>query len=252
MERPKREPPARTAPIRDVRMMFRPAVTRDGRAAAAREPARSHEAPAPADGVDRGVGVAYRVLDDYLRRGRSAAERHGDEAARRDALPRDPQDFARRAVRYWADMMSMWVDYVTPLVPADAAFRPPWMPAEPGPPAPAPSRSDAESASRPGAAPLAAEQRLGVAVAVASSRPAEVVVDVHRPLAGARLVAQPLQPIDGSDEPAIREVKLAPADGGRLHVTVTIPPEQPAGVYLGAVFDAVTGEARGTLRVVLR
>ncbi len=237
-KRVRREAAARTAPIRDATMMFR----RAGPAVSGPVPSRSDAAAVPdpprADGARRAVDVAYRVLDEHLRRGRAAAETKAPGAERGDFAPKDAQDLLRRAVRYWADMLVMWVDFIGPQVPLEAILQ-----KVEGALGEAGAAGSPASPGSSGGAPVTVE--------VASPRPVQVSVDLPPGAAASNLGVQPLTALGDAGTRAI-DVTLSGGGAERLVVSISIGAEQPAGTYAGVVFDRALAEPRGTVRVVVR
>lgn len=109
-DRLRREPPARTQPIRDVPLIFRSPPERRP------EPMPGPNGPAAPNGrpsLETGVSTAYRVYDEYMRRGRDAARGFGGSWT--EAGPLSYGDMARRAMRYWSDAVGMMFDFAGPM-----------------------------------------------------------------------------------------------------------------------------------------
>jgi hypothetical protein len=113
-DRVKRVPPERTGPIRYIATAIRPPEEGLGY----RPPASG---PVSNSAVDSGVDTAYRVLDEYLYRGRQAAERishHPPNAPRgMPTMNRNLRDFTMDAARMWNYMLWSWLELL----------RPPWL-----------------------------------------------------------------------------------------------------------------------------
>ncbi|MDI1482487.1 hypothetical protein [Polyangium sp. y55x31] len=109
-DRLRRDPPARTQPIRDVPLIFRSPPERRP------EPMPGPNGPIPPNGhpsLEAGVSTAYRVYDEYMRRGRDAARGFG--GSWNEAGPLSYGDMARRAMRYWSDAIGMMFDFAGPM-----------------------------------------------------------------------------------------------------------------------------------------
>jgi hypothetical protein len=113
--------------------------------------------------VERGVETAYRVFEEYMRRGQIAAESQNDLSNGRNGMTNyrqypGPWDPTMSLMAPWWQLMQMWASGVAAFVPGGAAltnaFDPWW-----GRPAPGP--------------------RARLAVLVKSKSHAEVTVDLH-------------------------------------------------------------------------
>ncbi|HWP65053.1 MAG TPA: hypothetical protein VNO26_03960, partial [Candidatus Limnocylindria bacterium] len=93
--------------------------------------------------------------------------------------------------------------------------------------------------------------RLATVVRLAARQDVEVAVDVAPELADRTLTVQPLRSADPATAPIVG-VRLEPATATappRLHVA--IPPDQPAGTYVGVVVDDASGRFAGTVTVTV-
>jgi hypothetical protein len=89
--------------------------------------------------------------------------------------------------------------------------------------------------------------RARVRVEIASTRPAEVAVDLRPEAAGRRLVVQALRAVDPG-LPRLADVVIAADDGG-VTLRIRVPPDVPAGTYNGLVIDEDTSAPVGTVSV---
>ena len=275
----RRPVPEREHPVRAAATMFRPA----GPARAATD-----AGPAPTSGptrgfAERGVDNAYRVLDEYLRRGREAARAHEARSTEGDGMNTNERahdgradgatstastastmsvpDLTRKIVRAWSDMLYVWVDLVGPLaerVVADGAARPQgpdsawaredaaWREVAPTDGGGSASGSHAAAHAEDGAGGLSIE------VEVSSDKPARVQLDLARATSTSALSVPALQSVDGADAPTIAGATLAPGEDGALALVIAVPPGQPAGTYTAAVFDRTSKRAVGTVTLTLR
>ena len=240
----KREPPRRSGPIRNMGMAFRPAG--------------AGEAEPPV--IDRAVATAYRVIDEYMQRGQKAADRYSHSAEVRGPMKNDTQDMATMAMQYWMSLAQMWFGAMAPFLPKGAPGMPgipgmPNMPFVPGMPfTPDTGGSWDMGGPEPGVSwpsPRTTSERIALAVEVSSAQPAEVTVILHDPSATQRLVAQSLRAIGDEGKPPLSAIRFDQVSG-HLRVRVAVPPDQPEGVYTGAIIDEEKREARGTLQVVIR
>jgi hypothetical protein len=269
--------PKRLQPVRNAAAMLRARQAPYGPTHTHTHPGIGEDGASPTGAVEQGVATAYRVYDDYMRRGREAAasgrlfDLGGATSEGARPMNNDVQNLTKMAMRYWSDAFAMWIDLVAPLVPqgmgdalrtgvapAPGAAPSAWNPATPPPGAdpavwtiPDRGRASADGASpAQGTGTVASPGRVAVAVEVRSQRPARVIVELSPAAAGRPLAALPLSPIDGSAKPALTAVSLKPA-GDQVDVSVVVGADQPAGTYVGVVLDTERGTAAGTLTVVL-
>jgi hypothetical protein len=192
------------------------------------------------DAVERGVETAYSVVDEYVRRGRAAAERRHTHASGANDMNQE-----RKGPGYgpwagmpwmsgaaasnpflgpWMQMMQMWSDSMM-------AFMPSGMPANP--------MTAWMSAAMP---------QTAIAVRIASRNPAKVSVTLD---AGAQLLVLRADALvlDGNGyAPDIAPPTIE--SGTEVTVRVSIGDDQPGGRYRGAIRDAAGG-VRGQLTVDL-
>ncbi|MCI0635275.1 MAG: hypothetical protein L0206_15390, partial [Actinobacteria bacterium] len=213
-------------------------------------PAGSEGRPQAGDVIARSVELGYRVVDDYIRQGRKAAERLGDRSYGAAALGADVQELGTRMMQYAADFMGVWMQLME-IATAGAAARPfPVPSASPPPAAPAATdrvRTDAATDGTPNGTPVSDGTR--VRIEVASPWPTEVWLDL-RPEAGrGPVVVHALRAAD-PQVPRLDDVTFAngAADEPPL-LRVRIPPSQPRGVYNGLLIDLRTSRPVGTVSV---
>lgn len=239
--RVKRDPPRRGGPIRNVTMAFRAPVT-TGEVGATGETPRPPAKPrvgaaragAPQAGVvEHAVEIAYRVFDDYMRRGREAANRARPSEETHDPMNNDRRDPASMAMQYWANMAQMWFGYMAPFMPPGMPGRDGWNMG--GQCAPEHRRE--------------ADEKLALAVEVSSEKPAQVTVKLHDKRATRHLEVKRLHPVSG-DGPSLTGVHFNHVDG-HLRVQVSVPPAFPDGVYEGVIHDREDGTVHGTLQVAI-
>jgi hypothetical protein len=126
----------------------------------------------------------------------------------------------------WLQMMRLWTDSMMAFVPGGAAYPfGPWS----------------------GAGPQSGSERTIISVQTVSQTPIEVTLNVDPDLDNAKLTADPLMNAGNVNAPPIASTSLI-SEPGRIRVRVTVPNDQPAGHYRGAVRDG-TGRQRGELSV---
>lgn len=193
--------------------------------------------------VERGVDTAYMVIEEYMLRGRQAAgrnherrngrhemndERHGGSNSSNGGFGAGPWG-AMNPMTAWMQMMRMWTDSMSSLIPGANGFATDWM-----------------TQFMPGAAMWGGSPaRASIAVQVSSSYPVEVRADLDGGAEYSILSAEPLKM--RSDEDATLAVTLR-STPGLVRIGVTVPNGQPGGRYTGAVHDA-SGAKRGEITV---
>lgn len=241
-ERLHRPNPQRTGPIRNWSTLYRRSdswATRDGLASAGKKTAREG-----AEGDSRyGVEIGYRVVEEHIREGRSAAEEINNRDYARDyaskAGAEDISSLFQRALRYSTDIVPMWLE----LLNSVAASRR-W-------------RSSLESI-RPivegvfgkGAAGNGAGQAgSSVSIEITSDRPTRVDVDLGTGTEKLPLMTYGLLARDPGTPP-LRDIEFVRGNHRqRRCVRVSISADQPAGTYSGTIVDSESGEVCGSLTV---
>jgi hypothetical protein len=221
IERLRRAAPERMGPIRNLAELTRRAEAA-GRARQAGAEGAEPAAQPVAEGPPLGVALGYRVIEEYLRQGRQAAEALGLRAA--DG-PGGAGSFQTLSARLLSDGLT-WLEYVaklwTRLDPLGAALQP--------------------TAST---GPIGSLRVFRVRVA--SAAPAEVCADLQPSAAGRALGTHPLRSPDPDANP-IDGVELAwGEEGGGLCVSVRVREGQAPGLYSTIVFDRRDGSIQGTL-----
>ena len=182
--------------------------------------------------VECGVRTAYTVIDEYMRRGREAAGRHGERPNWRGDMKDDRQNFGNWSTMWgpmgplmapWMQVMQAWTTAMSAFVPGAAAQNP-WNPyAGGGVWGSSPSPTAATSPK--------------VSVQVSSKCPTEVIPSMPPGADSMTLAADALEIDDGSGAPSLVGVAIT-CTPGHVRVSVTVPNDQPAGRYSGAIKDA--------------
>lgn len=235
-----REDPQRTEPLRQWSTLYRHPDSwgeRDAAGAAEAAP-QAERGDGWNDVVAEGVAVGYRVVEEQIRQGQRVAEQLGDASYGPAAMGGDVREATERMVRYSADLVALWLDFVNSTFGNGDLLRTLSAGWPPGGAAPAPA---APAPAPPAAAPP------GVPVEVASRRPLRVNVDLQAGAAGRPLAAHPLRALE-ADKPPLAEVAFErDADGGPLVLRIRVPDAQPPGLYTGVIVDQRSGEPLGTL-----
>ena len=186
------------------------------------------------DSVGRGVELGYRVIDDYMKQGASAAGAFSGAPTgtppSRDDLPR----MTERMLQYTSDFTSLWFDAMR-IMTGQVNGQPSGDKAAPRPTAGEPAESAARSR---------------FVLDVKSARAVEIIVTLDEPVKGG-LAVEPLRASTG--KAAITGVTIEPPTGagGQLRVKVHVPPTLRRGRYTGSVLEASTRRARGRVTVVV-
>lgn len=198
--------------------------------------------------VEQGVEMAYRVIDEFMQRGRQAAGRAGTGWRRTEPMRNNQQNMASMMMAYWMDMSRMWLGMMSPFMMPGAPFGQ----AAQGQPFGQPYGQPAgQPHGQPSWEPPVAEGRVRVAVELHADHPAEVTVDLHRRGAPQKQLAlRPLHPTLG-DGPAIAGADITQQEDGLIRLRVKIPAGQPGGVYMGPIV-AQDGEPVGTVTVKIQ
>jgi hypothetical protein len=228
-----RPEPERTEPLRHWSNLYRASESwqPDGTSDAPHD-----NAPGPDawnDVVADGVAVGYRVIEEQIRQGQRVAEQIGAASYGPAAMSGDMREAGERLVRFSADLVALWMDFVnTTLANGDLmrGMTAAWAPS-------------GTAAAPPSAAPPAGV----VAVEVQSSRPLRVRVELKPGGERRALATHGLQALE-PDKPALVDVAfVADRDSDRPVLRLRVPDGQPPGVYSGVVLDARSGEPLGTL-----
>jgi hypothetical protein len=239
-QRIRRPEPSRTQPIRNLSTLFgakpRPrSEESDGAGSAA--------VSSLGEAITRSVELGYRVVDEYIQQGQRAAQRLNDRTLGPETITRDVQDLTARMAQYASDFFGVWFEMLELATAGSGMQR-----AQPTNGASAPATAAAPSPPRAAREPA---ERTRVRVAVSSTRPAEVSIDLVPDAAGRTLVVHALRAV-GPEKPRLTDVVLEPgARGGPLTLRVCIPATQPPGVYNGLVIDEQTNRPAGTVSVRL-
>ncbi len=191
--------------------------------------------------VERGVHTAYVVIDEYIARGRDAAQRYQSPSVGNPYMSDNRQGanpwgmwgsmapMMGPMMAPWMQMAKMWTDSMSAFVPGGAAAMNQFMAGMGG----APMRTNSARHS----------------VQVSSRLPATVSVSLDPDAEFMLLKVEPLAEAKGTTGPSLTDVTLESVNG-HLTVRVTVPDTQPAGTYAGPVLDG-GGNRRGEITVQL-
>lgn len=237
-DRVKRPELPRTEPIRSWTALF----GADSGAARA-QAAYAAGARTTSEAVQRGVELGYRVVDEYLRQGSTAADAFTGRG-RQQALPgAEFSQMAERMMRSAQDFTSLWFEMMGSFMAN--------MPA-PGPngqhAAHAPERA-ARGAPSSAAEPAASDAgRWRVVVRIESTRPTEVTVSmdeaIQTPMVESLRSALGSAHIDASLEVVEDSARV-------VRLWARVPAGLPADRYTGAVLDAATGRPGGRVTIAI-
>ncbi|MDX2169763.1 MAG: hypothetical protein SF182_22020 [Deltaproteobacteria bacterium] len=233
-----RPEPERTEPLRHWSTLYRTSESwnpRDtGGAGDGAADAASPPSDAWSDVVADGVAVGYRVIEEQIRQGQRVAEQISGASYGPAAMSGDVREASERLVRFSADLVALWMDFVNSTLANGDLLRglaAAWTP---------PAAAAAPSPTSYGAA-------TAVAIEVQSARPVRVSVE-FKPGVGARPLATHALRALAADLPPLDDVAfVAERDGAAPVLRLRVPDGQPGGVYSGVVLDAQSGEPLGTI-----
>jgi hypothetical protein len=174
-------------------------------------------AAAMRDTVEFGVRTAYTVVDEYMRRGREAAERYSTLSPWRNEMANQPPNSFNQGPTAWGPLWPMvapWMQMMQTWATTMSAGMPMWN---------------------------AVGMRPNVSVRVRSAAPVEVSPTLLPGADAVMLAADPLQADGGGGLPP--DAVIISSSPGQVVVSVTIPADQKPGTYRGVVRQAQTGAA---------
>jgi hypothetical protein len=186
----------------------------------------------PPDSREEGVGLAYSVIEKHISDGRKNAGQFNNKPYNTSTLTDGLQDVLERTIRSQIELIPGWIDAL------GSAFRvdPARMPYPP----PSPPKSQFNGAAKQASRPMSIE--------VTSIRPVRVSINFSE-----NGEPQPVVVLrDALDEskPQLRGVSFAfEAATGEMNLRISVPDNQPPGVYSGVIVSRETGEPLGTLSV---
>jgi hypothetical protein len=226
----------RSAPLRRASTLFEPASA-DGENAGATE--------GLAGVMSRSVELGYRVVDEYIRQGRRAAERLRSRSFSVESVQSDVQDASMRVAQYASEFASVWMDMLrvaagagAPRGSASQATHP--FSGERPEPECSPAHGEATS--------VTSQSRARIALQVVSARPTETTLDL-RPYAFGPLLVHALRSAD-AERPRITDVAYTPAtDSATATIRVRVPDDLPAGTYSGLLLEPESSRPAGLLSI---
>ena len=219
-----REPPVRTGPIRQPARLGtaeRLVTTTDG---------------ALRNVVERSVDTAYRVIDEYMERGRAAARLQTERSDGRNGMSTDPRyttpyTATSDLMAPWVEMMRMWADGMAAFVPGGQSAVNAWM----------------NTFAPFGTAWAGMAMDTKVEVRVSSKQLVAINVDLTPGAEALALKAEPVMEKAKASASSPVTVTLE-SSRGLVRVTVSVPDDQPKGSQSFTILDAYN-QHRGTLQV---
>jgi hypothetical protein len=233
--RVKRPKPERAAPIRSWASTANP----NPRNSAEKDPSQRPEAPVDSeDPLNRGVVAGGRVVDEWIRQAQQTARMLGGTRSTAGWADASGQMFktASDLTAAWWSLFGVTLPNGGPasfVNPPSASRESAWAPAAAAGPVP----NEAPTSS-PSAGPR-------VRLEIASRRPVDVTVDLHRRGSSLFRVLD-LRPESG-EAPRIQGTTLEAWDTEGVRLRLTVPEGQPAGTYHAVVLDPVLDSAVGTV-----
>lgn len=249
-KRQMRPPPQRTAPIRNKfassarvddqrvddqgRAAFSASVVGNRAARKAKSTVKSADEKMRRT-VERGVDTAYMVIEEYMRHGRQAAGRQQQRSATEGGEAKLNGQHSGSIAAGWkalaplaAPLMQVLRQLTTGTAASSAGIAADWINQF--------VSGQASQTSQP-----------AIAIQVSAQAQTEVTVQLLPGADAHNLSAEPLVHTDRQDAPPLVSLGLE-SKAGRVRVRLTVPNDQPAGTYAGALYDE-TGTKRGELRV---
>ena len=229
----RREDPERNGPIRNFSGLYQwPGADANSNNPPKPPSPNGRSSEGPGDSSEEGVGLAYSVIEKHISDGRKNAGQFNSKPYNTNTPTDGLQDVLERTIRSQVELIPGWIDAL------GSAFRvdPSRMPHPPESPPRSQFNGSARQASKP------------ISVEVASVRPVRISVCFSengnpQPVVALR---------DGLDEtkPQLSDVSFAfDAASGEMNVKISVPDDQPPGVYSGVIVSRDTGEPLGTLSV---
>jgi hypothetical protein len=231
-----RQDPERTDPLRQWAMMYRTPDSWNQRDPAPESAAAGAEANGESwqDVVAEGVAVGYRVIEEQISQGKRVAEQLSQASYGPAAMTGDVREATERLVRYSADLVALWMEFVnTSMANGDLlrTLSAAWPQPAAGAP---PEATDAGAAT-------------AFAIEIASTHPVRVTFDLKSSAAGRRLATHGLRALE-VEKPPLTEIAFETDwAGGPVALRLRVPEGQPPGLYTGVVIDQQSGEPLGTL-----
>jgi hypothetical protein len=207
-----------------------------------REPGSAAEAAAGAEGngeswqdvVAEGVAVGYRVIEEQISQGKRVAEQISEASYGPAAMTGDVREAAERLMRYSADLVALWMEFVNASMANGDLLR-------------TLSSAWPQPAAGAAAQPTNGGGPTALAVEIASTRPVRVHFDLKPCAAGRPLATHGLRALE-IDKPPLTEIAFeTDRAGGPVALRLRVPEGQPPGLYTGVVVDQQSGEPLGTL-----
>jgi len=241
LRRPK---PERTTPIRNPAMYLHES---DSWGARGNKTAKNQKKPDTLSGsfddvVAKSVKLGYRVIEDYIRQGRTVADRFRSATLGNGDKEKHAQDLVQQVARLYKDMADICIDAALAVVRS-----PGFLAGIAGPI----KDNGAENSNNGSLSPRSSGNPGGdpIVIEVASMRPTQVVLDLpsypdhYTPIVHHLYASDP-------DLPPLREISFQRDKKSARHVLrLKIPKRHPAAVYTGVIVDKETNSPKGTLSV---
>ncbi len=191
--------------------------------------------------VSRAVETGYKVIEEQIQQGQKVAEQLSQGNIGADMVNGNVSEIFERVLRFYSDMGALWFEMLESVMRNPAASQ--MFENFAGK-----AGGKANGHAMNGAEHPAAQSAPSLPVEIVCARPtgARAILDLHP---GVDLTGVTLRPLlsQQAETPPIEEVRLIAArPGWPATVQITIPEEQPAGVYASMVLQA-SGEPAGTL-----
>ena len=242
----------RDRPVRSWASEVSPIPTREG---ADTVHAGPEESLGDQDPIFRGVVGGGRVVDEWIRQAQQTARLLGGTGSTFGWA-----DTSGRMVKAASDLMAAWLSLFGAIPPnGEASFAAPrhsarpestWAASDPAPPIG--DEQELPHAPTHGHPDRAAHSSSGsrVRLEIASRRPVEVTLDLHRNgIAQFRVLDLRAE---SGDAPRIQGTTLEGGHAEGLRLRLTVPDDQPRGTYHAVILDSVLDSAVGTVTLRVR
>lgn len=231
-ERLRRDEPARTEPNRQTAHLLLPSAS---------------------ETVEAGVKMAYKVCDEYVRRGQETAQKQNGQKHDRQnpwSLPGFASSGNLSAIplqlfRTWALLAGSWAE-MSKIPGAAESVRATQKLVEDFWAMLGVTTEDPQA--KPNGEATSAPTTVRVAVELASLQPVEVEIDFDPP-SGVVPIIQRLHPLRGDADPLTALEFAYDPSSGRAKLSLAVPATQAPGRYAGTIFDDRDDRVCGSVRV---
>ena len=242
-----REPPERSAPIRNWSTLYR-AADSWGANTASSGTSQTEEAQQNntiSDAVAHGVKLGYQVIEEHLQQGQRIARQINTRSYNMKSASQEMNGLVERLVRDSTNILSLWLNLVGSLTGNADFLR-------------QSSQSEQSAQSTPKQEPFHQKpssneevlpQGMKVSVEISSLGPTQVILNLS-PGAEHSFLATPGLHAMSLEKPPLTDITFLPGlNGDSARLRIRVPEEHPPDLYTGVLIDRTTGLPQGTLSV---